>query len=212
MSWNFKDMVGQKYGKLTIIERAENDKHGNACWRCRCSCGAEVTVVGQSLRKGNTKSCGCLHDEGNRTTHGMKHSKIYKTWRGIKSRCYNPNNKSFKNYGGRGITMYEPWINDFQAFFAYVSTLEHYGEDGYTLDREDNDGNYEPGNLRWADRKTQSRNRRGRRIVEYNGEKMTLAEAAEKSGINYDTLLMRYRAGDYERGRLFRPVRGDRND
>ena len=204
----FQDLRGQKFGRLLVLERAENDKNGRPAWRCACDCGNELVVRGGSLRSGNTQSCGCLCGQ----THGMTESKIYNTWHDIKKRCFNPNCQDYANYGGRNIAMYAPWIDDFLAFYDYVSKLEHFGEKGFTLDRKDSNGNYEPGNLRWADRKTQSRNRRGRRIVEYNGEKMTLAEAAEKSGINYDTLLMRYRAGDYERGRLFRPVRGDRND
>ena len=102
--------------------------------------------------------------------------------------------------------MFAEWIHDFQKFYDYVSKLPHFGEEGYTLDRIDNDGNYEPDNLRWADRKTQSRNTRRNIIVEYQGTVMSLAEAAELSGIPYRVLLDRYHAGD--RGeRLFRPVR-----
>lgn len=102
--------------------------------------------------------------------------------------------------------MYLAWIHNFQAFYDYVSQLEHYGEEGYTLDRIDNNGNYEPNNVRWADRKTQRRNQTRIHFIEYNGVLMSLAEAAEKSGISYGTLKCRYRVGD--RGdRLFRPVK-----
>ncbi|MBQ7705889.1 MAG: hypothetical protein IJT73_10795 [Selenomonadaceae bacterium] len=104
--------------------------------------------------------------------------------------------KPHKNYGGRGITVYPAWIDDFQAFYDYVSKLEHFGETGYTLDRIDNDGNYEPDNLRWADAKTQQRNTRKNVFVEYQGQKMTLTEASEKSGINLKTLKDRLKRGE----------------
>lgn len=202
----FKDLTGMRFGRLLVIKRAENDKQGRCRWYCLCSCGTEVVVASTNLIENRTRSCGCLKNEGNHITHGMRHSEIYDTWRHIKSRCFNPNCKDYKNYGDRGITMHEPWIRDFQLFYDYVSQLEHFGEQGTTLDRIDNDGNYEPGNLRWSDRKTQRRNQRDTIIfVEYNGERMILKDAAEKSGINYGALKSRYYAGD--RGdRLFRPV------
>lgn len=106
--------------------------------------------------------------------------------------------------------MYAPWINDFQAFYDYVSKLEHFGEKGFSIDRIDNDGSYTPGNLRWTDAKTQARNRRSNIIVEYNDEQMCMKDAAEASGIPYNTLRRRYRHGDYERGNLFRPLRGSK--
>ena len=199
------DLTGQKFGRLTVISRAENDKNKHPRWLCRCDCGNTCVVLGENLRSGHTRSCGCWSRERS-TTHGMKGTPIYKKWRGIKDRCFNPNNKQFKDYGGRGIYMFPEWIDDFQKFYEYVSKLPHFGEEGYTLDRIDNNGNYEPDNLRFTDRKTQSRNTRRNIIVEYQGREMTLAEAAELSGIPYNTLLARYYAGD--RGeRLFRPVR-----
>lgn len=101
--------------------------------------------------------------------------------------------------------MFSAWIDDFQAFYDYVSKLPHFGEKGYTLDRIDNSGNYEPNNVRWATAKTQARNRRNNRLVEYNGELMTIADAAEKSGLPYYILQHRRSLGDTG-GRLFRPV------
>lgn len=202
-----KDLTGQKFGRLTVIERVEN-KGKQTCWKCQCECGNEVIVQGNNLKNGHTVSCGCFRREKtseSHKTHGMARSKIYKTWKGIKKRCFNPNFKYYKDYGGRGITMFPEWIDDPKSFIDYVSKLPHFGEENYSLDRINNDGNYEPNNLRFTDRKTQSRNTRRNIIVEYQGRKMTLMEAAELSGIPYDVLKRRYHHGD--RGeRLFRPV------
>ena len=128
----------------------------------------------------------------------MTSQKLYHVWVGMKQRCFDTNASNYKNYGGRGITIYEPWLDNPKDFFDFVSQLPHYGEEGYTLDRIDNNGNYEPGNLRWATRKEQSRNTRRNHLVEYEGQLMTLAEASEKSGLSVGTL----------RGRLNRGLKG----
>lgn len=193
-----KDLTGMKFGRLTVIERAEN-RNTKVYWVCKCDCGNEVIVTGANLLRGHTQSCGCLVKEKNsgiHIKHGMRTSKIYNVWIGIKNRCLNSSEPVYKRYGGRGITIYPAWIDDFQAFYEYVSKLENFGEEGYSLDRIDNNGNYEPNNLRWTDKKTQSRNRHNNRFVKYNGVEMTLAEAAELSGINHSTLNNRLNHGD----------------
>lgn len=206
-----KDLTGLKFGRLTVlgVDHKKPCKNGTRIyWRCRCDCENEVVVLGGSLTSGHTQSCGCLAHEiiiKRNQTHGLRNNKIYNTWSSIKERCFNPNCRNYKDYGGRGITMFSGWIEDFQAFYDYVSKLEHFGEDGYTLDRINNDGNYEPNNIRWADQKTQCRNTRQNVFVEYNGEKMCLMDAAELSGINYNSLFSRYEHGD-KGERLFRPV------
>lgn len=195
-----KDLTGQVFGRLTVLayDHTENKR---AYWLCRCECGNTCVVSGKLLRNGGTKSCGCLH-----TKHGLKHDPTYEAWHAIKQRCFNPNREDYCLYGARGITICPAWINNPVAFIEYVKTLEHCGEKGYSLDRIDNNKNYEPGNLRYATQSEQNRNKRRNVIVEYRGEQMTLADAAEKSGINYGTLNTRYHAGD--RGdRLFRPVK-----
>ena len=196
-----KDLTGQKFGRLEVIGIAETRhySHGNQYyWRCRCKCGNICTVSGEHLKSGHTKSCGCLNTETRSRTHAthkMTDSKVYAIWTNIKQRCLNPSNKSFADYGGRGITMYEPWVNSFLAFYSYVSQLEHYGEAGYSLDRIDNNSGYELGNLRWTTKKEQARNRRSNHLVEYEGEKMTLTEASEKSGLSVSTLRKRLNRG-----------------
>lgn len=206
----YDNLIGETYGELTVIAPALRDKSGSACFLCRCNkCGQEKVVRGCDLLRGFVKSCGCLGKERRaeaHTTHGLSHDPTYKVWLDIKRRCKNSNRPTYKNYGGRGITIAPEWENDFDAFYDYVSKLEHFGEKGYSLDRIDNDKGYEPGNLRYATQTEQVRNRRNTVRVEYQGEMLTLKEAAEKSGINYGTLKSRYHAGD--RGeRLFRPVK-----
>ena len=154
-------MRGQRFGRLTVIER-RGSLHGASAWLCRCDCGNEIIATASNL-KGATNSCGCYQKDRARETqtkHSMSHTKISYVWNSMKQRCYNPSNKGYKNYGGRGITVYKGWKENFQEFYNYVSKLPHFGQMGYSIDRIDNDGNYEPGNIRWATRTQQSRNRR----------------------------------------------------
>ena len=200
------DLIGQRFGRLTVLQRAES-KGGRTYWKCRCDCGNETIVLADNLRRGLQKSCGCLYAEkiakGIHQTHGMRHTRNYRIWAKLKERCLNPNAINYERYGGRGVSLFPEWIDNFKAFYDYVSKLPHFGEEGYSLDRIDNNGNYEPNNLRWADRKTQGRNKRNNVLVEYQDSKMTLAEVAEIIDINYGTLKARYYRGD--RGdRLFR--------
>ena len=208
-----QDLTGLTFGKLTVLglNHKEKSKFGGYryFYKCKCECGNSCIVLSHYLTEGETKSCGCLQKEKAREcqlVHGWKGTLAYRTWKGIKERCYNPHCFSYPRYGGRGIALGDEWLNNAQAFCEYVSKLEHYGERGYSLDRIDNNKNYEPENLRWATPKEQCRNRRSNIIVEYQGQKMTLVEASEKSGINRATLLARmYRGetGEY----LFRPVK-----
>lgn len=207
-----KDLTGQRFERLTVIERADNTKKGQARWLCKCDCGATCIADGVHLRRGEIKSCGCLSRENTikrSTKHGMKRrmssNKIYSTWQNVKQRCLDKSAPHYAEYGARGITICEEWQTDFQAFFDYVSKLEHFNEEGYTLDRINNDGNYEPGNVRWATRKEQTRNRRITAMVDYKGETISLADAAERSGINYDALRERYRKG-LRGDELFKPL------
>ena len=198
------DLTGQKFGRLLVLERAEN-RGKNIYWKCRCDCDKEIVVRGDHLKSGATSSCGCFSNETH-TKHGKAGTPLYQIWGGIVQRCTNPQNPYYKNYGGRGVLLFPEWQNSFTAFYDYVSTLPNFGKEGYSLDRIDNNGNYEPNNVRWADRKTQLRNKRTNHIVEYNGVATCLVNAAEKSGINKNTLLKRARKGDTGE-ELFRPVR-----
>lgn len=153
---DIKDISGQRFGKLVALELSHTTKNG-AYWKCKCDCGKTKTILGASLRF-RTNSCGCERFH----THGKSSHYIYKTWKGMKGRCIfaKPGTETHRNYKGRGISIHKDWINDFQCFYDYV--IENLGErpEGFSLDRIDNDGNYEPGNIRWADRATQQNNKR----------------------------------------------------
>lgn len=164
------DLTGQKYGRLTVVERAGKTVHGeHAKWICQCECGSVTTVIGKNLRIGTTTSCGCVHKEhmsqvgrANRT-HGKSRTRLYKVWCGMTGRCYDPSKPYYKWYGGRGIKVCDEWRNDFQSFYDWAMANGYdpnalHGE--CTIDRIDSDGNYEPSNCRWVSMAEQSRNKR----------------------------------------------------
>lgn len=164
-----KGSILGNHGVIFVKEVASKEqKNGKETRRAlfQCHCGKEfITNINQVIR-GGTKSCGCKTTEYIRmavTKHGLYQHPLYKIWMEIKERVLNNKNKGYKNYGGRGITMFPPWINDFPLFLDYVSALPCFLEKKYTLDRINNDGNYEPGNLRWTTRHIQSVNKRPRK-------------------------------------------------
>ena len=160
-----KDLTGQRFGRLLVI-RHEGSTNTEAIWRCLCDCGKQVIVRGSSLRRGHTKSCGCLRDEivsKIQTTHKKTKTRLYNVWTHIKARCYNPTHHAYKNYGERGITVCDEWKNDFPKFYEWA-IANGYDENApkgqCTIDRIDNDKGYSPDNCRWVDIKTQNKNKR----------------------------------------------------
>lgn len=190
-----KDLTGQRFGRLTVISRAEN-RNKKVYWRCRCDCGAEKIIRGCNLKYGDTKSCGCLKLalDNQRSLNAICRTKLYKFWQNLIQNYCN----EYFYYNGRQITLCREWYMDYQAFYDYVSKLEHFGEEGYKLFRINKDRNFEPENVKWAKPEGNLNNL----YVRYNGKKMSLVQAAEVSGISYSTLLARYYKG-YTGGKLF---------
>lgn len=203
------DLIGQKYGRLTVLKRAEK-KNGNrhARWVCECDCGNVVVVSSDKLRNGDTRSCGCYkiekaterisnynaeeHENPN-LIHGMSGTRLYWAYFHMLERCYNENINNYKNYGGRGITVCNEWRKSPKAFIEWA-LLNGYGDD-LTIDRIDVSGNYEPLNCRWVDMKTQANNKTTNVFVELNGDRITLSQLADKYGIGRGTIWWRYKSG-----------------
>lgn len=202
---NLKDLTGQKFGRLTVISRAENGKSRHVRWNCICDCGAEKIVQSTSLLSGHTISCGCYRKQRayeNHITHGLAGSRLDRIYTSMKTRCYNEGAINYADYGGRGITMDFRWYYWPEIFFKWAQ------ENGYaenlTIDRKNNDGNYEPSNCRWATPKQQANNKRNN--VTYQGK--TMAQWAEETGINYKALQRRiYRGWSWSKA-IHTPVRG----
>lgn len=155
--------VGQEIGGNGVVYVEERPTKNMRRALFRCKCGEKFEARISDVKNGVTKSCGCyqrLVSSKRNTTHGLHNHPLYPTWNGIKQRCYNPKDKGYTNYGGRGITMQGSWKEDPHPFFDYVKSLPHYGEDGRSIDRLENNGNYEEGNLGWSTKREQATNQR----------------------------------------------------
>lgn len=177
--------IGDVFGKLTVIDKKKVRKNAYR-YLCECECGNERSLPHNALARGNNKSCGCLSFK-----HGMTGTRIYETWKNIKRRCDEPDNKSYDIYGGRGITYDERW-SEFDPF--YEDMKDGYS-DNLTIDRIDPDGNYTKENCRWADKEEQANNTRTNVYVEYKGETLTVAELCRKYDFNYDVVRHRLLRG-----------------
>lgn len=197
---NFVNLTGQKYGRLTVLERAENDKQGNAQWLCQCICGNKKVIRGKALRTGRTSSCGCLLSESSKrrmtslmTKHGMAGSKLYSVYCSMRERCEKPSCPEYYRYGGRGISVCNEWKEDRSLFFEWA--FKNGYKEGLQIDRKNNDGDYSPENCRWVTRIENLNNTSRNVFLEYNGETHTLAEWSRLLGINRSTIYNRRRLG-----------------
>lgn len=195
------DMIGKKAGRLTVIERAgSHPKLSLAKWKCRCDCGTELVVAGAAIRSGNSLSCGCTNWK-----HGRTRTREYRIWLGVRGRCLNPMASNYQRYGAKGVKIHEEWANDFAAFYRAVGPCP---SDLHSLDRFPNrNGDYVPGNVRWATPKEQARNRSTCKTYEHLGESLTIPEWAERYGLQRDTLYNRLAKGWSIVRALTEPVR-----
>ena len=190
-----KDLTGQRFGRWTVIGEAPK-KGSQSYWRCVCDCGTAKDVYAYSLTKGVSMSCGCQRDEET-ARRNFKHGvcdgchtetppRTYNCWRNMKARCQNPNNHKYPIYGGRGITVCDNW-QTFAGFYADMGDCP----EGHSIDRIDNDGNYEPGNCRWATVEQQMSNQSTNRMLTLDGKTQTLAQWARDTGIQQLTISRR---------------------
>jgi hypothetical protein len=192
---------GSRFGRLTVIEQRQKYSH-----LCECECGSRVVVKTADLKRGHTRSCGCLHADGIRetfTTHGMAGSPEHNIWNLMRRRCLNPDSKDYRHYGGRGILCCDRWAASFSAF---VGDMGLRPSPNHTLDRIDNNGHYEPGNCRWSTRKEQALNRRACRLLTARGTTLPVSLWAERRGMRPGTLFARLNKGWTVENSLFTPV------
>lgn len=201
---NFRDLTGQKFGRLKVLFRDKN-RNGNAYWNCKCDCGNKVVKSTDYLKRSNLCSCGCA---SNRTKNPKdkldnpilenkvySRTRIYRIWQAMKTRCYNPNHRHYCDYGGRGITICEEWLNSSVSFINWSYNNGY--NDKLSIERKDTNGNYCPENCIWVDSKTQSNNKRTSHFVTFNGKTQTIAQWAEELGIPYNTLQKRLTEGKW---------------
>lgn len=215
MSRKCIDLTGNKYGRLTVIERSESyiSKSGipKVKWLCKCDCGNTVNVLGVDLRRGNTKSCGCLnleksiekishYNKEHKSIHGHRNDRLYFIWESMKQRCNNPNCKEYNYYGAEGKIVCEEW-QEFMPFYDW-SMANGYA-DNLTIERIDRKKGYSPDNCKWATRKEQANNRRSNQLIEYKGRTQTMKQWAEEFGINYNTLWSRINKHDWNVTKAF---------
>jgi hypothetical protein len=201
------ELTGQRFGRLIVInQNIQRTLAGAVRWDCVCDCGEKTTVIGSSLIRCSTTSCGCYQKEIRKviskeavrtanTTHGMRDSLEYNSWHSMIQRCTNTNDSSYKDYGGRGIQVCERWLNSFEVFYEDMGPRP---SPDHTLDRRENDGNYEKNNCKWSTRKEQVCNRRNNVFYEYKGNSYTFLQLTEldevvNNNICSDTLNTRIR-------------------
>ena len=191
----YNDLSGDRYDMLFVIRRIDNSKDGHIQYLCQCDCGNYKIVKANNLRNGKTHSCGCLkkkimadkqYKHGDTGGHSGKSSRLYCIWSSMKDRCFRSNFRQWKDYGGRGIKVCDEWRNNYSVFKTWA--LSNGYHEGLTIDRINNDGNYEPCNCRWVTMKEQMNNKNNNHNISYNGKCQSLTKWAEELGIRRKTL------------------------
>lgn len=177
------NMIGRKFGRLMVLSDNNIRQNKRIMWLCICDCGVQLYVRGDHLQQKATQSCGCTKGD----SHNMSKTKTYITWCNMISRCVNPNNKHYKNYGDRGIKVCPRWLNSFTNFFKDMG--KH--PTNMFIDRKNNNKGYSPSNCRWVTRKQNQRNMRNNRNITFNGKTQCLTDWAEELNINMGTLYAR---------------------
>lgn len=189
----FRDLTGERFGRLLVLQRDGCNKHGQVKWYCECDCGTRKHVLGMCLSRGETQSCGCLHRETTANinkSHGMTRTPIYAIWHSMMQRCYDKNIHTFGQYGGRGINVCDKW-QQFEGFYEDMGNKPA----GLSLERCDVNGDYTPENVVWADAKTQANNRRSNVILEHAGKKQTMQQWCDELGLKIGTVWARLNRG-----------------
>lgn len=192
---NFIDHTNKTFGRLTVLSFSHMDNFGHSVWFCQCSCGTIKTIIGDCLKRGTTLSCGCLALERQKAAnvkHGKSHYREYDVWAAMVQRCTRLTHPSYADYGGRGITVCERWLSSIDTFLEDIGRRP---SDRHSLNRIDNDGNYEPKNCEWTTRDVQSRNMRSNRYLTFQGMSLIMKDWATHLGMNYGTLRARFRYG-----------------
>lgn len=198
---NFKDLSGMQFGRWTVLELGPKNARGQVRWHCLCECGSRSIVLAACLTSGNSRGCnGCKKTRPG--MHGQSSTPEYKVWTAMVQRCTNPKCRNWHNYGGRGIKVCDRWKGSFENFIADMGIRP---SDKHSLDREKNDGDYEPTNCRWATKKVQVRNTRLTRMLEIDGITRPLIEWSEISGINKNTIDARLKIGMDAKSAVFSP-------
>jgi hypothetical protein len=183
------DLTGQVFNELAVLrEGARKGKSQRRAWECLCSCGQFTSVETVALRSGEVKSCGCLRHKPYARKHGMTGTPTYNTWINIRNRCYDPENKKFADYGGRGITVCERWLHSFENFLADMGERPPNKE---TIERRNYDLGYSPDNCYWATWEEQQNNRRSNRLLTLRERTQTVAQWARELGLKSQTIISR---------------------
>ncbi|PZR92039.1 MAG: hypothetical protein DI537_14535 [Stutzerimonas stutzeri] len=210
-----RDITGQRFGRLMALAPTALRSRNSVVWRFECDCGEVAEKALNEITTGKVTSCGCLRSEMSTdkiaairglgalatVTHGKTNTATYRIWRGMIQRCRNPKSKDYANYGGRGIKVCDRWVDSFEAF------LEDMGERpaGLQIERDDNDGHYEPANCRWATIIEQSRNKRSNRLIAHAGKTQTIKQWAHELGVSHQAIGYRLRQGWSVRDALTTP-------